>query len=118
MHARVKSQPTVSRLLSSLSGQVLAMGHARARRYGLPRPIRGQNARQPLWWTDEQGVQSPLGMLTFLAGGVVHVESPSIQLQPAKEQPWFLAPLRAQGFLGRLHARRLAHAGMGADPEL
>ena len=118
MHALGKSQPTVSRLLSSLSGQVLAMGHARARRYGLPRPIRGQNARQPLWWTDEQGAQSPLGMLTFLASGLLYVESPSIQLQPAKELPWFLAPLRAQGFLGRLHARRLVHAGMGADPEL
>ena len=31
-----KSQPTVSRVLASLSGRVLAFGNARARRYGLP----------------------------------------------------------------------------------
>lgn len=112
-----KSQPTVSRLLAGLAGQVIAVGQARARRYGLPRPMRGQGARQPLWWTNEQGEQVPLGLLTFLAGGLVHVESQSIQIRPTKELPWFLTPLRAQGFLGRLHAHRLADAGVGGDPE-
>ena len=112
-----KSQPTVSRLLASLSGRVLAIGNARARRYGLSRPLRGQPARQPLWWTDEQGVESEFGALTFLAGGIVFIDSTFIQHSPAKELPWFLAPLRAQGFLGRLHARRFQAVGVGADPE-
>jgi len=112
-----KSQPTLSRLLTSLGGEVLALGSARARRYGLPQPIRGRRARQRLWWTDEQGVQHELGWLTLLAGGLVHVESIFIQHSPARALPWFIMPLRTQGFLGRLHARRLQVSGVGEDPE-
>lgn len=112
-----KSQPTVSRLLAGLVGSVVPLGKARARRYALLQPIRGQAARQPLWWVGEDGIEQPLGTLSFLAGGWVHVESTSIHVQPAARLPWFLAPLRAQGFLGRLHAQRLATAGLAANPE-
>lgn len=70
-----KSQPTVSRVLASLSGRVLAFGNARARRYGLPRLIRGRPARQPVWWTDEQGRTHELAMLTLLVGSMLCIES-------------------------------------------
>ena len=112
-----KSQPTVSRVLASLSGRVLAFGNARARRYGLPRPIRGHPARQSVWWTDEQGSEHEFGALTFLIGGIVYVDSKFIQRFVFKDLPWFLTPLRAQGFLGRIHARRFQYAGLDADPE-
>ena len=112
-----KSQPTVSRVLASLSGRVLAFGNARARRYGLPRLIRGRPARQPVWWTDEQGRTHELAMLTFLAAGMVYIESESIQSAAYRELPWFLTALRAQGFLGRIHARRFQYAGLHEDPE-
>lgn len=112
-----KSQATVSRLLSDLSGRVVALGRARATRYGLPRLIRGYPAQQPLWWTDQSGSVRQFGLLTFLAGDLIHVESDFVQAPASRALPWYLAPLRAQGFLGRLHARRLEAAGLGGDPE-
>ena len=112
-----KSQPTVSRLLAGMAGPVVALGKARARRYALLQPIRGQAARQPLWWVGEDGVERLLGTLSFLAGGRVHVESESIHVEAAARLPWFMVPLRTQGFLGRLHAQRLAAAGLAANPE-
>ena len=112
-----KSQPTVSRALAGLGAQVLALGNARARRYGLPKLIRGRAARQDLVWTDEQGADRVFAVLTFLAGDIVHVDSKFIQHPPTKGLPWFLSPLRAQGFLGRVHARHLQAAGVHEDPQ-
>jgi hypothetical protein len=110
-HATGKSQATVSRLLGDLSGLVATMGRARATRYGLMQPVRGFAARQPLSWTDEAGSIQPFGVLTHLAGGLLHVDSAFVASRAAAPLPWFLAPLRAQGFLGRLHAQRLASSG-------
>lgn len=112
-----KSQATVSRLLSDLSSRVVTMGRARATRYGLPQLIRGYPAQQPLWWTDEGGSVRQFGLLTFLAGDLIHVESDFVQAPASRSLPWFLAPLRAQGFLGRHHARRLERSGLGGDPD-
>ena len=110
-----KSQPSVSRLLADLQGQVLTLGKARATRYALPQSIRGLPAQQPLLWTTASGSIQNLGTLSFLSGGLVHVESEFVRIAAASTLPWFLAPLRAQGFLGRLHARRLG--SLGGDPE-
>jgi HipA-like C-terminal domain len=112
-----KSQPSISRVLASLASRVLPLGSARARRYGLPQLLRGLPARQALWWTDAQGQVHAFGTLSHLVGGWVHVQSEFIQSSASKSLPWFLAPLRAQGFLGRLHAQRLQGAGLAADPE-
>jgi hypothetical protein len=116
-----KSQATVSRLLAELSTQVLALGKARSARYALPHGIRGLGAQQPIQWTDEAGHVRSLGMLSFLAGGLVHIDSPFVQTPVANALPWFLAPLKAQGFLGRLHAQRLLglspDAGTTGDPD-
>lgn len=112
-----KSQATVSRLLSDLSGRVLTLGSARATRYGLPKPIRGQPAQQPLWWTDHGGRMRPIGRLSLLAGDIICIESEFVRTPASTGLPWYLAPLRAQGFLGRLHARRLGVQGLSGDPE-
>ena len=112
-----RSQATVSRLLSDLAGRVLTLGRARATRYALPRLIRGLPAQQPMLWTAEDGAVRQIGVLSFLGDGSVHVDSELVPATVSKELPWFLSPLRAQGFLGRLHARRLEAAGLGANPE-
>lgn len=112
-----KSQATVSRLLADLSGQVLTIGRARATRYALPRPIRGLAAQQPIYWTDAEGRVSEIGTLSFLAGEQLVVDSAYIAPGPGRGLPWALSPLRAQGFLGRLHAQRLEGAGLGGDPD-
>ncbi len=113
-----KSQATVSRLLAGLSGQLLTFGRARATRYALPRPIRGLAAQQPVFWTDADGVISEIGTLCHLAGEQVYVsDTAHFPAGPTRELPWALSPLRAQGFLGRLHAQRLEGAGLDGDPD-
>jgi hypothetical protein len=112
-----KSQPTVSRLLAGLSKQVMTLGRARATRYGLPKSIHGFSAQQPVWWTAEDGAIRRIGTLSFLSGNVVHVDTELVESITTGALPWFLTPLRSQGFLGRLHAQRLATSGIDANPE-
>ncbi len=112
-----KSQPTVSRLLSALSGRVLTLGRARATRYGLGKSIRGLPSQQPIWWTSETGELRRLGTLSLLENDFLHVETDNYAGSTRGALPWFLSPLQAQGFLGRLLAQRLASAGVDSQPE-
>ena len=112
-----KSQATVSRLVSEMSGQVLALGRARSTIYGLPQSIRGQSAQQPIWLTTETGQVRRVGTLSFLAKDMVHVDSEFGTFLTQGALPWPLTPLRAQGFLGRLLAKRLEPVGVGSDPD-
>ncbi|WP_284619390.1 HipA domain-containing protein [Aquabacterium humicola] len=113
-----KSQPTLSRLLAGLSSQVLPLGRGRRTRYGLARPMLGRPAQQPLWWIDASGVPHRLGTLSLLGDGRrLHVGGELLDDLQHDRLPWYLAPLRPQGFLGRLLAQRLAPAGLEANPE-
>jgi len=112
-----KSQPSVSRLLGELSSDVLTLDRGRATRYGLAKSIHGLPAQQPLWWIAEDGAPQRMGTLSLLAGDIVHVDSPAARGLSQGRLPWYLAPLRAQGFLGRLLAQRLGPFGLGTNPE-
>ncbi|WP_338416775.1 HipA domain-containing protein [uncultured Sphaerotilus sp.] len=113
-----KSQPTVSRLLRDLGPQVVTLGAGRTTRYAVPQPILGLSPRQPLHWVGADGTASPWGTLTLLHGDRVHVAAPGIDLLTApNELPWFLAPLRAQGFLGRLLGQQCGALGFDTNPE-
>jgi hypothetical protein len=112
-----RSQPTISRLLAQLSGQVLTLGRARSTRYGLGKSIRGLPSQQPVWWTAEDGTPRRIGTLSLLAGDMLHVEAGAYGATTRGALPWFLSPLQAQGFLGRLLAQRLAGAGVDSQPE-
>lgn len=111
-----KSQPTLSRLLGTLSHEVVVLGQGRSTRYALPQPILGLPARQPLHWVHEDGRIEVWGELTLLASGHLHVHAAGID-HTGTDWPWFLSPLRAQGFLGRLLARQLAAHGLDTQPE-
>lgn len=113
-----KSQPTLSRALQRLGSDVVAFGQGRSTRYGRLAPILGLPARQPLWWTDAAGRTERWGTLSLLGGQRVLVEAVSgRQWLAERGLPWFLAPLRLQGFLGRLCARSPALQHLGDDPE-
>jgi hypothetical protein len=113
-----KSQPTVSRLLAGLSSEVLTLGRGRNTRYGIAYPILGQPAQQPLWWIDEAGAPRQLGTLSLLGDGhIVHVAAAEFDHTLRDRLPWYLAPLKPQGFLGRLLAQRLAPSGLSANPD-
>jgi hypothetical protein len=111
-----KSQPSTSRRLAELGGQVVAFGQARATRYGLLKSIHGSSGRQPLFHTLADGRIERIGDVTLLSPEVLHVGGPGAGLTTSGELPWLLAPLLAQGFLGRLLAQRLAAPGIAADP--
>ena len=112
-----RSQPTLSRALRSLAGQVVVLGAQRSARYAIAQPLRGLPGQQPLDWTDTQGRRTPWGTLTHLGNGRLHVQAPDIDVVATGGLPWFLAPLKLQGFLGRLWARSPAAAGLDANPE-
>ena len=110
------SQPSVSRLLAAASSQVMVLGRGRATRYALPQRIGGAAAEQPLAWVDEQGAAHPFARLAFGHGGSVHVQVGKSLMHRVGALPWFMAPLRAEGFLGRALARLWAAQGFPSDP--
>ena len=110
------SQPTVSRLLARVGAEVVALGLGKRRRYALPQGLLGAPARQPLHWVHEDGRIERLGTLTALLGDRVHVEVDGSDSITQGQLPWWLAPLRAEGFLGRALAQRLQLHGLAADP--
>lgn len=112
-----KSQPSLSRAMTALAGRVLTLGRGRATRYALPKSIHHLAARQPIQWTDEAGVRQRIGTLTLLAADIVHIDTSLVASTTAGTLPWYLSPLAAQGFLGRLLAQRLADFGVGPVPE-
>jgi hypothetical protein len=112
-----KSQPTVSRLLAQLPGQVLTLGQGKSARYAQPQPIAGGAAQQPLWRVDTAGLAQPLGILSLLARDHIHIEAPGLDVLSTTGLPWYLSPLQAQGFLGRLLAQSLAGSGVPGNPE-
>ena len=112
-----KSQPTLSRALRELGSQVAVLGRQRSARYALPRGIAGLPAHQPISWTGPDGLAQEWGWLTHLAGERVHVQAPGLDVLTQGRLPWFLAPWKLQGFLGRLWARSPAAAGFDSNPE-
>ena len=111
-----KSQPTLARLLGALAPRLLTLGSGRRTRYALPQTIAGRSAVQPLHWVHEDGRIEAWGTLSFITGQRVHLSAPGIDVQAVGTLPWWLAPLRGEGFIGRLLASRLAAQGVDRDP--
>ena len=112
-----RSQPTLSRLLAGLGSQLVVLGSGRRTRYALPQAVLGQSAQQTLHAVTEDGRINPWGRLSLIRGERVHVQAAGIDLLVQGRLPWFLAPLRAEGFIGRQQARELAAWGLPAKPE-
>lgn len=109
-----KSQPTVSRALHALGPALVQLGQGKRTRYGRPALIRGLPAQQALWWTDAAGSIRRWGTLTSLSGGRMHVQAEGIDEVTRDQLPWYLAPLKAQGFLGRARGKAI---GLTGDPD-
>lgn len=110
------SQPTLSRALAALAGEVAVLGAGRATRYGWPQTVLGRAAAQPLHWVHEDGRVERWGTLRFLAGARLHVAAPGIDVIGEGALPWLLAPLRGEGFIGRAQAQALTAFGLDRDP--
>ncbi len=102
-----KSQASISIALTALGKRVCRMGAARSTRYALTQDFYGLAATQPLFFTSESGVLQLFGEISHLENGSVFVRaSDGAQwLAERGKLPWFLQPLRPQGFLGREYLR-------------
>lgn len=112
-----KSQPTLSRTLRELAGQVVVLGQQRSARYALLHEILGLPGQQPLWWTNAEGAHHEWGMINYLGAERLQVQAPGLDVLTQGRLPWFLQPLRLQGFLGRLWARSPQAQGYDSNPE-
>jgi hypothetical protein len=112
-----KSQPSISLALQALGDRVCKMGAARSTRYALGKDILGLAHKQPIHWETPSGDADLLGTLDFLHGQRVCVKLVDGKefLSAPNALPWFLTPLRPQGFLGRQLAR--VRSDFPADPD-
>jgi hypothetical protein len=115
------SQPKISRLLASLEDALIFMGAARSSRYALAEPIGNHPAQQPIFLIDAQGLPHRLGTLSFLAKSHIHIGGEGVDMlfEPLRDKqlPWFLSGLKAEGFLGRILAKKLANEDIDSNPE-
>lgn len=112
------SQPTLSRRLMALRSQVLPLGEARARRYGLLADIRELGSEIPIYRVSQAGEATRLGSLHSLAAGEFWFESALGDRQAARlypDLPWWIHDLRPQGFLGRLFPQRYPELQLPSD---
>lgn len=110
------SQASLSRAIQQ-NRQILKWGKARATRYALLRPLRGESA-VPLWRVSEQGKAASAGTLhpVWPQGSFIFTDV-NQQAQFFSGLPWFLSDMRPQGFLGRAWGR--GHAGaLGLNPDI
>jgi hypothetical protein len=112
-----RSQPTVSRLLAATAAHWVALGAGRRTRYALPHTLLGLSGQQALHWVHEDGCIQRWGRLLFIDGDRVHVQAEGVDLLVQGRLPWFLSPLRGEGFIGRQVARQLAGWGLPGSPE-
>lgn len=100
------SQPSVSRLIASLSGETVALGRGPATRYALSRNIRDLGSDFPIYRVDEEGNVHLLGHLRTLRGNqywwIDDAEVGSLY----DHLPWFIQDMRPEGFMGRAFALR------------
>ena len=95
------SQPTLSRLLAGMGGQVVALGRARQTRYGLPRDVRGAGGEFPVYRISPSGDAEAAGTLLALQGGEYWWQPAAGSGELLRHVPWFIQDLRPDGFPGK-----------------
>ncbi len=101
------SQPTLSRLVADMAGEVVSLGRGKATRYALPRPIKGGADSFPVYRIDERGDVHLFGTLRALQGGEYWWKAAEAGGGRLMDHlPWFVQDLRPDGFMGRAFAQR------------
>lgn len=112
------SQPTFSRLISALQGELVIGGEARTTRYALGREIPGLSSPIPIHEVDEVGKASQLGCLhpIWPKGFYFETRQTALRSEWLDDLPFFLDDLRPNGFLGRLIPKR--HPELAAPSDI
>lgn len=114
------SQPTFSRLVTSLDREILKIGKAQSTKYALIREISGIGSEIPIYEIGEQGKSLHIANLHgimpkgfYLEAKTVHIDSNFFE-----DLPYFLDDLRPNGFLGRLIPRQHPELNLPNDIRL
>ena len=99
------SQPTATRALAAMGGEVLKIGQKKGSRYVLRDTGRGFDD-VPVFRVDAEGKLKELGVLSPVRpDGFVFTQADGVQLH-SDGLPWWLLDMRPQGYLGRAYATR------------
>lgn len=101
-----RSQPSVSRLISRLGSEVIALGKGPATRYALTRDIRDLGCDFPVYRVDDDGNVHSLGHLYTLRAGQYWWLDDTDGGHLYNYLPWFIQDMRPEGFVGRAFALR------------
>jgi len=118
----VVSQATVSRLMADAADEVIVCGKGKSTRYALAHPIGSAPSQQAIWMINALGMPERLGSLSFLCQSQMLIEADGVSqiftASPNHVLPWYLTPLKAEGFLGRMLAHNLSAFGVPANPQV
>jgi hypothetical protein len=103
------SQPTVSRALAALGGDVLRIGAARSIHY-LLKDARRRFGDFPVYRVNAAGGITPLGVLTPVCPAGFVMQQADGVVRHSEGLPWWLDDMRPQGFLGRAYVARHGQA--------
>lgn len=104
------SQPSLSRMLRSLRGEVAVLGRGRSTRYALYRQIRELPPEAPVHRISIKGEAERIGTVVTIAPDLFwyeDLEHPSASAAHASLH-WFMTDMRPQGYLGRLFPQTYA----------
>lgn len=114
------SQPTLSRALARMP-EIIAMGRARATRYGLAQALPALPAQaHTVHRVGRDGQLRAIGRIAAIVGAgfwYEDLEAPA-RSRAFDSLPWFLQDMRPQGYLGRATVRDFAARGWPARLEL
>ena len=100
------SQPTLSRLISSMQNEIVIMGKGRGTFYGLPKKPGAEHNRLPIYSIDAKGDVHPYGQLTPLQGKQYWWQSISCSGKISHQLPWQIQDLLINGYSARAFAHR------------
>ena len=102
------SQPTLSRALAELGGEIVRLGAARSIRYALRDGLRGL-PDMPVYRVDVEGKLRLLGTLMPVRPDGFVMRREDGEARYSDGLPWWVFDMRPAGYLGRAHAAR--HGG-------
>ena len=108
------SQPTISRVLAELGGDIIRIGAARSIQYALRDSVRGLSDI-PVYRVDQEGRVHFLGNLVPVRPDGFVWRHEGGRTSYSDDLPWWLVDMRPQGYLGRAYALR--HAASLRLPE-
>lgn len=111
------SQPTISRILKGLAGEIVRFGSGSSIQYALRDHSRGVSF-VPIYRVSEDGQIKALGeLIPVRPDGFVMVQANGVSLH-SDGLPWWMYDMRPQGYLGRAYALKYAgELGLPTNPE-